>query len=102
MAAEESADRASTLDPTHYHAYWIKGDIYHAQEDFFHAEAEYQKLPRLDEEVAHLYGWDALEEYGKIHTLTLARLDYGDIYANSWPPSNYSKHTPNLRAAFFN
>jgi tetratricopeptide (TPR) repeat protein len=27
---------------------------------------------------------EASEEYGKIHTLTLARLDYGDIYAKSY------------------
>jgi hypothetical protein len=27
---------------------------------------------------------EASEEYGKIHTLTLARLDYGDIYAKSF------------------
>jgi tetratricopeptide (TPR) repeat protein len=27
---------------------------------------------------------EASEEYGKIHTLTLARLDYGDLYAKSY------------------
>jgi serine/threonine protein kinase/Tfp pilus assembly protein PilF len=58
--AHIEADRALALDPTHFHALWIKGDIYHAQEDFFHAEAEYQKLPREAEEVARLYGWDSL------------------------------------------
>jgi serine/threonine protein kinase/Tfp pilus assembly protein PilF len=58
--AHIEADRALALDPTHFHAIWIKGDIYHAQEDFFHAEAEYQKLPREAEEVARLYGWDCL------------------------------------------
>lgn len=58
--AHIEADRALALDPTHFHAHWIKGDIYHAQEDFFHAEAEYMKLPREAEEVARLYGWDCL------------------------------------------
>ena len=58
--AHIEADRAKEIDPTHFHAIWIKGDIYHAQEDFFHAEAEYQKLPREAEEVARLYGWDCL------------------------------------------
>jgi len=58
--AHIEADRALALDPTHFHAIWIKGDIYHSQEDFFHAEAEYQKLPREAEEVARLYGWDCL------------------------------------------
>ena len=58
--AHIEADRALTLDPNHFHAHWIKGDIYHAQEDFFHAEAEYQNLPRSAEEVARLYGWDCL------------------------------------------
>ncbi|UCE42612.1 MAG: protein kinase [Candidatus Aminicenantes bacterium] len=58
--AHIEADRALAVDPTHFHAHWIKGDIYHAQEDFFHAEAEYQKLPREAEEVARLYGWDCL------------------------------------------
>jgi tetratricopeptide (TPR) repeat protein len=27
---------------------------------------------------------EASEEYGKIHTLTIARLDYGDVYAKSY------------------
>ncbi len=58
--AHIEADRALAVDPTHFHAHWIKGDIYHAQEDFFLAEAEYQKLPREAEEVARLYGWDCL------------------------------------------
>jgi serine/threonine protein kinase/Tfp pilus assembly protein PilF len=58
--AHIEADRALTLDPNHFHAHWIKGDIYLAQEEFFHAETEYQKLPRLSEEVAQLYGWDSL------------------------------------------
>ncbi len=58
--AHIEADRARALDPTHFHAIWIKGDIYHAQEDFFHAEAEYQKLPREAEEVARIYGRDCL------------------------------------------
>jgi tetratricopeptide (TPR) repeat protein len=58
--AHIEADRALALDPTHFHAHWIKGDIYHAQEDFFHAEAAYQQLPRETEEVARLYGWDCL------------------------------------------
>jgi serine/threonine protein kinase/Tfp pilus assembly protein PilF len=58
--AHIEADRAKEIDPSHFHAIWIKGDIYHAQEDFFHAEAEYQKLSREDEEVARLYGWDCL------------------------------------------
>jgi len=58
--AHIEADRALALDPTHFHAIWIKGDIYHTQEDFFHAEAEYLKLPREAEEVARLYGWDCL------------------------------------------
>jgi len=58
--AHIEADRALAIDPTHFHAIWIKGDIYHAQEDFFHAEAEYQKLRREAEEVARLYGWDCL------------------------------------------
>jgi serine/threonine protein kinase/Tfp pilus assembly protein PilF len=58
--AHIEADRARALDPTHFHAIWIKGDIYHAQEDFFHAESEYQKLPREAEEVARIYGWDCL------------------------------------------
>ena len=58
--AHIEADRAAALDPTHFHAHWIKGDIYHAQEDFFHAETEYMKLPRSDEEVARLYGRDCL------------------------------------------
>jgi serine/threonine protein kinase/lipopolysaccharide biosynthesis regulator YciM len=58
--AHIEADRALALDPTHFHALWIKGDIYHAQEDFISAESEYQKLLRIDEDVAHLYGWDCL------------------------------------------
>lgn len=58
--AHIEADKARALDPTHFHAIWIKGDINHAQENFFHAEAEYQKLPREAEEVARLYGWDCL------------------------------------------
>ncbi len=58
--AHIEADRARALDPAHFHAIWIKGDIYHAQEDFFHAEAEYQKLFREGEEVARLYGRDSL------------------------------------------
>jgi serine/threonine protein kinase/tetratricopeptide (TPR) repeat protein len=69
--AHIEADRARALDPTHFHANWIKGDIYHAQEDFFHAEAEYQKLPREAEEVARLYGWDCL---GDLY-LSRGRLD---------------------------
>jgi serine/threonine protein kinase/Tfp pilus assembly protein PilF len=60
--AHIEADIALSLDSTHFHAFWIKGDIYHAQEDFFHAEAEYQKLPREVEEVARLYGWDSLAD----------------------------------------
>jgi serine/threonine protein kinase/Tfp pilus assembly protein PilF len=58
--AHIEADRARALDPSHFHAIWIKGDIYHAQEDFFHAEAEYQKLSREGEVVARLYGKDSL------------------------------------------
>jgi tetratricopeptide (TPR) repeat protein len=58
--AHIEADRALAVDSTHFHAIWIKGDIYHAQEDFFHAEAQYQKLPREAEEVARIYGWDCL------------------------------------------
>lgn len=58
--AHIEADRARALDPTHFHAIWIKGDIYHAQENFFHAEAEYQKLSREAELVARLYGKDSL------------------------------------------
>jgi tetratricopeptide (TPR) repeat protein len=50
------------VDPNHFHAYWIKGNIYHAQEIFFHAEAEYQKLLKKAEEVARLYGWDGLAD----------------------------------------
>ncbi len=58
--AHVEADKAIALDPNHFHAHWIKGDIYHAQESFLHAEAEYMKLLREAEEVARLYGWDGL------------------------------------------
>lgn len=54
------AEKALELDPTHYHALWIKGHIFHAQGNFTAAEVEYSKLLREEEESARLYGWDSL------------------------------------------
>jgi serine/threonine protein kinase/Flp pilus assembly protein TadD len=53
------AEKALELDPTHYHAFWIKGHIFHAQGNFTAAEVEYSKLLREDE-AARLYGRDSL------------------------------------------
>jgi serine/threonine protein kinase/Flp pilus assembly protein TadD len=58
--AHIEADRAIALDPTHYHALWIKGDIYHSQGNFTAAENQYRSLLAEGEEVARLYGWDSL------------------------------------------
>jgi serine/threonine protein kinase/Flp pilus assembly protein TadD len=58
--AHIEADKALDLDPTHYHALWIKGHIFLAQGNFTAAEVEYLKLLRLEEESARLYGRDSL------------------------------------------
>ena len=54
------ADSAISLDPTHYHAYWIKGDIYHSQGNFTAADNQYRILLAEEEEVARIFGWDSL------------------------------------------
>jgi serine/threonine protein kinase/Flp pilus assembly protein TadD len=54
------ADRAISFDPTHYHAYWIKGDIYHCQGNFTAADNQYRILLAEEEEVARVFGWDSL------------------------------------------
>jgi serine/threonine protein kinase/Flp pilus assembly protein TadD len=51
------ADRALAVDPTHYHALWIKGDIYHSQGNFTAAENQYRSLLTEEEEVARIFGW---------------------------------------------
>ena len=58
--AHVEADRAIALDPTHYHALWIKGDIYHSQGNFTAAENQYRSLLTKEEEVARIFGWDNL------------------------------------------
>jgi len=58
--AHIEADRAIALDPTHYHALWIKGDIYHSQGNFTAAENQYRSLLTEEEEVARIFGWDNL------------------------------------------
>ena len=58
--AHAEVDRAYSLDPSHFHAFWIKGNIFQSQGEFAAAEREYQKLLEIDEQVAHLLGRDYL------------------------------------------
>ncbi len=58
--AHIEAEKALDLDPTHYHALWIKGHIFLAQGNFTAAEVEYLKLLREEGESARLYGRDSL------------------------------------------
>jgi len=49
-------DDAQRLDDSHYHVYWMRGDIYHAGGDFIRAELEYSHLLALEDPVARLCG----------------------------------------------
>jgi serine/threonine protein kinase/Flp pilus assembly protein TadD len=69
--ARIEADKALDLDPTHYHALWIKGHIFLGQGNFTAAEVEYSRLLNQDEESARLYGRDSL---GSMY-LSQGRLD---------------------------
>jgi len=53
-------DDAQRLDDSHYHVYWMRGDIYHAGGDFIRAELEYSHLLALDDPVARMYGRSGL------------------------------------------
>jgi len=72
--AIENFNQAISLLPHQYYRHpWIVGND---RALFLDSLAlAYSRSGNLDE---------ASEEYGKIHTLTLARLDYGDIYAKSY------------------
>jgi len=56
------ADKAIFLNPTLYYSIRVKGDIYHCQGDLIEAEKEYQKLLKMREQSAHLWGRDQLGE----------------------------------------
>lgn len=50
------ADKASSLYPSMYQNFILKGDIYHLKGDLKKSEEEYRKLLEKEEQAAHMYG----------------------------------------------